>query len=91
MPMTEDFTAFFDTDEHATAATYNASTVNGIFEDQFVSVGGIESSKPTFTCAEADVTGIKNGDTLIVNSVDYKVVGTQPDGTGMMFLVLQEP
>lgn len=91
MPMTEDFTAFFNVDEHATAATYNAATVDGIFEDQFVAVNGIESSHPTFNCAEADVTGIAHGDTITINSVAYTVVGHQPDGTGLMFLILKEP
>lgn len=91
MPMTEDLTAFFDVDEHATAATYNAATVNGIFEDQFVAVGGIESSRPTFTCDEADVAGIVHGDSITINSIIYTVAGHQPDGTGIMFLILKEP
>jgi len=91
MPMTEDFTAFFDTDEHATAATYNASTVNGIMEDQFVEVNGMEATKPTFLCAEADVSGIAHGSSITINAIVYSVVGHQPDGTGLILLILQEP
>lgn len=91
MPMTEDFTAFLNTSEHATEATYNAAAVNGIMEDQFVAVNGIESVKPTFLCAVADVSGIAHGNSITINSIIYTVVGTQLDGTGMILLILKEP
>jgi hypothetical protein len=90
MPMTEDFSAFFNTAEHAVEATYNANPVNGIFENQYVEIEGVGSTNPTFLCAEADVAGIVNGDTITINSVDYVVVGPpQNDGTGLTLLILR--
>ena len=89
MPMTEDFTAFFNSSEHGTEATYNAASVVGIFEDQFVEVGGIESVKPTFLCSTADVSGIAHNDNITINAIIYAVVGLQPDGTGVILLILK--
>lgn len=91
MPMTEDFTAFFNIAEHGTTATYNAADVVGIFEDQFVEVSGIESIKPTFTCAAADVSGVAHGDSITIDAVIYNVQGLQPDGTGTIMLILRAP
>jgi hypothetical protein len=95
---TEDLTAFFNTDEHATAATYNngtASTVNGIFNNEFLALdpGGavpIEGSQPTFTCASADVDSNPAGDTLAVSGTTYTIEASEPDGVGVVKLLLRE-
>lgn len=89
--MSEDFAAFFNANEHGTEAIYNSSTITGIFENNFVAVNGVETSNPTFLCPESDVAGIAHGDVLTIGSVPYTVVGTQSDGTGLIFLILQEP
>jgi hypothetical protein len=92
MPMTEDFTAFFNSAEHGTEATYGAASVIGIFENQYVEVNGVGSTKPTFLCSESDVSGIANGSTITINAVAYTVAGPpQEDGTGLTLLILQEP
>jgi hypothetical protein len=91
MPMTEDFSAFFNADEHATTATYLAASVIGIFEDLFVAVNGVESTRPTFLCPVADVPSVAHGSTITINAIDYTVVGHQPDGTGLILLILEEP
>lgn len=98
MPMTEDFNAFFNVDEHGSVATFDSTQIVGIFEDQFLEVDGVESLKPTFTCAEADVPGVTHGigagagagakDSITINAVKYRIVGHQPDGTGLIMLVL---
>ena len=89
--MTEDYTAFFNATEHGTTALYNAANVIGIFEDRYVEVSGVESVKPTFTCSAAEVTGIAHGSTITINALVYTVKGVQPDGTGVVLLVLQAP
>lgn len=91
MPMTEDFSAFFNASEHGTTATYNAADVVGIFEDRYVEVNGVETVKPTFACAEAEVAGVAHNDTITINALVYTVKGTQPDGTGVILLILQAP
>ena len=60
-------------------------------EDQFVEVNGMESQKPTFLCAAADVSGIAHNDTITINAINYTIVGHQPDGTGLVLLILMEP
>jgi len=98
MAFTEDLGEFFDTSQgFAVAATWNGSTtIEGIFDNEYFEdptgrgAGG-ESSQPSFICIEDDVEGAAHGDTLEVEAVVYTVVGVQPDGAGLVKLVLQKP
>ena len=90
MPFVEDLSEFFDTDEHASAATYSGSTIKGIFKDEYVMVRGVESSVPVYVCAESDVPSVSNSSQIIINGVTYSVIEPQPDGTGLIRLVLNE-
>ncbi|MCP4228734.1 MAG: hypothetical protein GY771_01115 [bacterium] len=93
MAFTENISDFFDTDDFAVAATWNAQTVNGIFDNEYFDEPGgvgIEGSTPVFLCAAADVNGIAHDDDITINGTAYKVVGVQPDGTGAVELKLQE-
>ena len=50
------------------------TTVNGIFDDDYVSpFGDVEANAAMFTC-DGDVA-IAQGDALVVNSVSYVVAG----------------
>lgn len=99
MAFDENIDAFFDTDDFAVAATYtpsggSASTVNGIFDDEyFDEVGGsvgIEGSQPRFMCNLEDVSAVSQGDALSVGGITYQIVNVQKDGTGVVILVLEE-
>lgn len=90
---------FFKTAEHATAGTYkpsggSASTVNGIFEKEYLGSEfgnvGIENSNPTFLCKTADVSNAAHGDTIVLSGTTYNIRGVQPDGTGITLLELEE-
>ena len=95
-----DLASFFDTDDHGVAASYTPSggapaTVNGIFDREFTGVDPgssveVDSDQPRFTCAEADVAGAARDDTLVVGGTTYRVAVVQPDGTGVVTLVLEE-
>ena len=96
---TEDLTAFFEPAGHAVSATFtpsggDPSTVAGIFNDEYYDETGgmidIEGSKPVFICAESDVSGVAQGDALVINSVDYTIRNCQPDGTGTITLILEK-
>ena len=60
---------FFDTDDFATASSYtptggSASTVNGIFDNEFFEVDplsgvGVVSAQPRFICATADLPAVQ--------------------------------
>jgi hypothetical protein len=86
---TEDLDVFLNTDDFAITATVNGSSVNGIFGDEFVLVDFVESKKPVFSCKLSDVSSVAHGDTAVTSSDTYKVRGIQPDGTGMVKLILE--
>jgi hypothetical protein len=95
MPFDEDLGEFLDTDEFATAATYtpaggSAKTVNGIFDARYFEALGIDGTQPAFTCVASDVPDAARGDALVIDSVDYKVSGVEPDGTGLTVLRLEK-
>ncbi len=91
MSFTEDATEFIDTDGFADTATYNTTTINGIFGNEYVEVLGSESTRPVFTCATSDVSSAAHGDSLVVNGTTYEVVGVQQDLVGLLTtLILSE-
>jgi len=92
---------FFDTDDFAAASSYtstggSASTVNGIFYNEFFEVDplsgvGVVSAQPRFICATADLpSGAASGDAITVDSTAYTVRVIQPEGTGVTTLVLEK-
>jgi len=68
--------------------------VNGIFVKEYALAEaggvGVESSNPTFLCADVNIADLSEGDTLTIDSVDYTVRDIQPDGTGQTLLMLDE-
>ena len=90
---------FFDVDDFGTAATYTpdggaASTVNGIFDNDFIEVDagggvGVALQQPRFQCRTADISSAAEGDAIVISSVNYTVRIVQDDGTGMTTLVLE--
>lgn len=73
-------------------ATIGGNGVQGIFENLFVEVKGIESRKPTFLCDEdnADALSLSHGSTIVINAVSYRVINKEPDGTGFLLLILEK-
>lgn len=92
MSFTEDPTVFFDIDGFAVTANYDSgTTIKGILDDGYVEVQGVEATRPMFTCAASDVSGVVHGKSLVVGGTTYSVVGVQPDQTGdFTTLVLSE-
>ena len=88
MPMTEDATAFLQTTEFATAATFDTSTtVNGILDTEYTEFGeDVASTNPMFTCALADVTSVANAKdkNLVIGSITYVIRNPRPDPNGFM-------
>ena len=50
----------------------------------------VASNDPRFTCKTSDVTNASNGDTIVIDSVTYKVRIAEADGTGITILVLEK-
>ena len=89
-----DIATMLDTDEFAVTATWNATSVNGIFDAEFdlAELGdiGVEGNKPVFICASANVVGIAQGDTFVVGGNNYKVVREEADSTGVSTIILED-
>jgi hypothetical protein len=90
MAFIEDFSDFLDADDFAIEAIISGSTVTGILDEAYIEVSGIEGVHPTFACANADVLGTTHGASVVIGSATYHVIGIQPDGTGMVELVLED-
>ena len=85
--------SFLDSDEFADAAivgtgTRYQTTINGLFDNEYIEAVSMNSLTPTFLCRTSDLTNIKKGYKLTVNSTDYEIVDPQQDGTGMTLLIL---
>ena len=86
----EDLSLFFNSSDFAVAAVFRGTTiVKGILGSAYVEVNGVESSKPAFTCAFSDVEDVMHSDSLVIESIEYKIVAVKPDGTGIAVLVLE--
>ena len=71
-------------------ATIGAAQVEGIFDSQYADVLGISGTTPVFECIASSVALVVQGDAVVIAGINYTVSHLEPDGTGMMRLVLQE-
>ncbi len=88
----DDLDGFFD--EFAVDALYNGRIVPVIFDNEYEGVspqdGEVESAGPQGTVKDSDINGIKHGDTMRIDLINYKIRGIQPDGTGLTVLILSK-
>lgn len=89
MSFEEDLSEFLDAGDFAVSAIIGAASVEGIFDRQYVEVNGMESYRPTFLCAAADVAAIARGAAINVEGAAFELAEQQPDGTGMVLLILE--
>ncbi len=78
-------------DEFVNART--TITINTIFDNEYqVIIDDVETTAPVIIVAEIDVPGVLHGDvfTRVEDSTVYNVTGIQPDGTGLIVLVLSQ-
>lgn len=72
-------------------ATINYMPVDGIFDEHYaVAFNVSEGTRPVLQCIASAVYGDMKGAPAEVNGVEYTVVEVQPDGTGMVLLVLEK-
>lgn len=81
----EDRSVFFNTDDFASAATYDgATTVNGILDVEYAEVFqgdrvGVSSSRPVFLYDAADLSSPAMGAELVVDSTTYIIRDVEVD------------
>ncbi len=92
--LTTDLDIFLNSAEFAVDITYNAATIQGIFDAEFSSAVegemGIESTDTQAFVKTSDVSSATHGETMTINSIVYNIIGIQPDGTGMTLILLSE-
>jgi hypothetical protein len=89
MAFAENIALFFDTENgFAKQATWQSTSVGGIFDDAYVDALGMASSGPRFTCPTGSVGGVVQGQTIVIDAITYRIVGVEPDGTGVTVLQL---
>lgn len=102
MAFTEDFDVFFDDDDFGVTATFTPrsgtgggpTTINGIFDKEFVAVGDVgdvemAGTDPVFMCKTSEVPNARGG-TLKIDTTTYNIVTDKPDGTGITMLALED-
>jgi len=68
----------------------NGNIVDGVFNNEYVTVGMVESQSPVFECRESDIGVVTNGMVISSGVMQYKVRGLQPNGSGMTKLILEK-
>lgn len=97
--LTADLPTLFNLSEFADQATATPLdgapfTLDGLFDDAFEAIspvtGAVELTRPQFVCRAADVAALRQNDWLEVGTVAYRIVGIEPDGTGVTRLLLSK-
>ena len=95
--MTSDLGLLFKVSEWAKSLTITPQdgvpkTIIGLFDAPFEAVsvltGSVELTSPQATVKTADTVDLRHGDWLEVGATAYRIVGIQPDGTGVTVLRL---
>ncbi|MDH5187352.1 MAG: head-tail joining protein [Rhodospirillaceae bacterium] len=66
------------------------TTITGIFDNLFIETQKTQGTRPTFTCKASAVTDISNGAALTVDSVDYLAREWEPDGMGLIMIIMEK-
>lgn len=81
----EDFTAFFNTEEHADHIIVQRSgeIIHGIIEKEYIETNDISGYKPVLICQSKELENVKRGDILELGKTLYRFINSEPDGTGV--------
>lgn len=87
-----DLDVFFEIEEFGIAADIGGNTVKGIFYNSYSALGEMdikfESRTPQFLCKESDLENADHEDSVVIGLKTYHIVEIQPDGTGLVLLIL---
>lgn len=94
----DDLLLFFDEDDFATTATFTIGgmdvDVSGIYDNPQASRSvtdmlDITIPSPQFVCRTNDVTGVAEGDAVVINTINYVVRVHLNDGLGVSTFILE--
>ena len=77
-------------------ASINGQDVSGVFENEStVGLGLVEGTRPVFTCNATEAASLAQGDDFDITygstTTTYVLGSREPDGTGMVKLILELP
>lgn len=84
---------FFSDDEIIDKASLNGGRlIAGIFDSDFELAFDeeIASQKFNFTCPTGELLNVTTGDVLTLIGLNYKIIGIEPNGTGITILRLHK-
>jgi hypothetical protein len=75
---------FYNTDEFGASAALTIGAgepvpIKGDFTKEFLASEDVETGKSIFETASTNVASASHGDTLVINSVTYYIIGIHPD------------
>lgn len=74
-----------------TPAIGSASSINGIFDNQYVDINGVVSLKPTLRISLVDLASAPaKNDTVTISGTTYRILESREDGYGGSTLILQK-
>lgn len=80
--------AEFFSPDFAIPALVRGRQISVIFDEQYIDASGVESSQPAATCSSADIDGVEQDDQIEIKNEQFRIIGVQPDGTGVTVLRL---
>lgn len=63
----------------------------GIFDDESIELGAGIKDPPTILCAASSTETWQQGQAVIIRTLTYYIAGLQPDGVGLVRVVLEPP
>lgn len=73
----------------------STADIKGVFDNEFFELVGQDtrarSSQPMIVCKTSDVSAAAHNSMIEIATDKYKVVGVEPDGTGITLLLLEGP
>jgi hypothetical protein len=90
MAFVEAFDDFFSNSEFAVTAVYAGNNVQVIFDKAYIENYGLAGVNTFITVPAASVPGITNGNSIVVESLNYVVRNVLPDGTGILQVELEK-
>jgi hypothetical protein len=87
--LTDDLSTMMSVEEFASEVFIAGLPVNAIFDAEYVAPLEMASVGPVLTCNALDVVGVLSGWSVVVDTVAYTVRDVQPDGTGIVRLILE--
>lgn len=98
MAFTENFDVFFSNKDFAVEAKItlpdnSTRKISVIFDKQIQTVELLDSTiaanTPNFLCKSEDLSGVKRGNSVAINSVGYVIERMEADGTGTSTVFLR--